>query len=698
MHKKEPIPIRPNLLGDLRAEADGTMLARAFLETADFRTLIETSDRMIVVGRRGTGKSALTLKLSGHWRGSKSTRVVRIIPEEHHVIGTRPLLKHFGDTFSIIRAGCKLAWRYALLMETALSLSSKYRFLGAEGYKKIRRRVDEWKSYGPAVADRFPRLLELSLDTSKTPEQNVGRLPIELDLTHVEKSLASACDDSNTTVVFLIDKLDEGYLPDTVGIGLIDGLVQAAIEIKTRNPRIKPIVFLRDNMFRAVQTNDPDFSRNIEGHILRLHWDVDSLFNFATRRLSVAFESKQDTSAIKVWNTHTHGDLKGKQGFIECLRHTLYRPRDLLSLLNEAYYIGNKSGQDVIVREHIDETARYISQIRLDDLIKEYSAVIPGLKYYVAAFEGQRPELDGADASTIIESVLNRDVDNALALQDFLILSDAISVLRSLYSIGFIGMKNRSTGSFVFCHDGRAPDQDFTSKDKILVHPCYWTALNITNDGLTPSQAEEIFDEYDIQISSETPAIRDVRIKQLIAELSNIPEGNEGSAQFELWCQKAIRICFAKGLRNVELRPNRAAKSRRDIVATNLGEGDAWKRILEDYGTRQVTFEIKNYRDLESDDYYQILNYLSGDYGRLGFFVTRDISMDVLADKDLGWIREMHAKHNIMVVKLTGKWLARLLDKLKNPQKHDAVNRNMHTLLDTYSRLYIDGQRKKKSK
>jgi hypothetical protein len=50
---------RPTILGDLRAEADGQMLRRAFLETADYRTLIETSDRPIVVGRRGTGKSAL---------------------------------------------------------------------------------------------------------------------------------------------------------------------------------------------------------------------------------------------------------------------------------------------------------------------------------------------------------------------------------------------------------------------------------------------------------------------------------------------------------------------------------------------------------------------------------------------------------------------------------------------------------------
>ena len=42
---------RANVLGDLRAEFDQQMLKFAFLETADYKTLIDTTDRPIVVGR-----------------------------------------------------------------------------------------------------------------------------------------------------------------------------------------------------------------------------------------------------------------------------------------------------------------------------------------------------------------------------------------------------------------------------------------------------------------------------------------------------------------------------------------------------------------------------------------------------------------------------------------------------------------------
>lgn len=98
--------IRPNILGDLRAEADHAMLDRAFLETADYRTLIETSDRVLVVGRRGTGKSALTRALKTYWAAANAA-VVSLSPEEHEIIGARPLVEMFGQKFNRVRAGSR---------------------------------------------------------------------------------------------------------------------------------------------------------------------------------------------------------------------------------------------------------------------------------------------------------------------------------------------------------------------------------------------------------------------------------------------------------------------------------------------------------------------------------------------------------------------------------------------------------------
>lgn len=683
--------MRPNLLGDLRAEADQDMLSTAFLETGDYRSLIETSDRIVIVGRRGTGKSALTLRLGAYWKASEDTEVIRITPEEYQIIGIRPLINLFGEHFNLVRAGSRIIWRYALMLEAAIQLSPHYKFSKIAQRTALDSHLKSWRGLPHDTTEKVRIKLQTLLNKDSTPEKRIADLPTSLGLSEVERSLSEVTSQLDVNVVFLIDRLDEGYEPDDVGIGFVDGLIQAAIDVKTRFPSIKPILFMRDNIFRSVQKNDPDYSRNIEGHVLRLHWDDTSLFNFATRRLRLALEVEQEAS-LKVWNKCVTGNLKGKAGFQKCLHLTLYRPRDLLALLNEAFFFAGRDGRAELTIDDLEKTAKTISQNRLDDLKKEYTAVLPGLPEYIGAFHGKDPKHDVDVATDLIQAVLASGSEDPLIQQDFLILSDANAVIRGLYSVGFLGIREPTTGSFIFCHDGRAPDREFTIGDQVLVHPCYWIALNCTETDLDPAQAEEIYDEYDIGVSSETPAIRNTKIKSLISELETIPEGQDGATSYEEWCYKAIRICFAKGLRNVQLKANKQAKSRRDIVATNLGEGDAWRRIYEDYGTRQVTFEVKNYKGLEAADYQQIQSYLAGDYGRLAFVITRDNSVDLYANKDVEWVREIYGAHKVLIIKLTAKYICKLLHKLRYPQKHDDVNNAIHKLLDTYTRLYIAGQ------
>ncbi len=123
------------------------MLSRAFLETADYRTLVETSDRMIVVGRRGTGKSAMALQLRAFLDRDADTAVVTIVPEEHQTIGLRPLAARFGTRFGLIRAGARIAWRYALAMETALALSPVYSFRDRPGYAVLAPHLNPLRAY-----------------------------------------------------------------------------------------------------------------------------------------------------------------------------------------------------------------------------------------------------------------------------------------------------------------------------------------------------------------------------------------------------------------------------------------------------------------------------------------------------------------------------------------------------------------------
>ncbi|MBZ5718369.1 ATP-binding protein, partial [Haemophilus influenzae] len=84
-----------------------------------------------------------------------------------------------------------------------------------------------------------------------------------------------------------------------------------------------------------------------------------------------------------------------------------------------------------------------------------------------------------------------------------------------------------------------------------------------------------------------------------------------------------------------------------------------WNRILTDYGSRQVIFEIKNYKDLGATEYRQVNSYLYKHYGRLAFIINRDHTENLEKHKELMWVKELYDNNDKLVIKLPSKFLER---------------------------------------
>lgn len=111
--------------------------------------------------------------------------------------------------------------------------------------------------------------------------------------------------------------------------------------------------------------------------------------------------------------------------------------------------------------------------------------------------------------------------------------------------------------------------------------------------------------------------------------------------------------------------------------------------MLQDYKVRNVVFDAKNFQELGGDEYRQLQSYLCGSYGKLGFIINRDGDETLSSGKDLDWTKEMHTSHGALVIKLPAKFLCKLLHKLRSPEKHDAIDRQMWNLLSTYETNYL---------
>lgn len=675
-------------LGDVRAENDQKMLERAFFASPDYRTLIESDQKLIVVGRRGTGKSALFLKLSENLSKQPKHQVVKIAPDEHEVLALREASKRLSDDFRISRALIKLAFKFAALVKLVAALEKRFKFKNAEDSVYLTEILKGFDSPTYSALDICRNLFKIIHRDSKSSGPVEALLDV-VNLSRLERAAASALKATNSTAAILVDRVDEGYEPDDLGTAVVDGIAHAIIEIQDKVENCRSILFLRDNIYRALAKSDPDFSRNIEQSVLRLHWDEEALFAFICDRLRIAFDLSAEKS-LRIWDAVTVNGLKGKDGFRLCLRLTLYRPRDLLLLMNEAFRRAGRIESRQISEKEISGSAKSISESRLADLDKEYGKHFPGLDILISRFNNAKPEWTISDIDRLLAPLFTDEELPGPVIQHFRILSDAKSIVRDLFSIGFLGLSDSATGNFVFCHDGRSPEKQFSDDLRVLVHPCYWMALNFSVDGLSEDQAAAIYDEYDVVVVSETPELRVQKIGQMERALSEIEEGRDDCAPFENWCFEACRMAFAGTLTNFELRPNKSSLQRRDIVATNLGDSFFWKRIKEDYGSRQIIFEVKNYRDLSADDFRQVLSYTGHEYGKFAILISRGDDLNLRKEKELRWIRELRNQHGCVVLLVNGKFLCKILHRLRSVQRFDAAEKQMNSLLDQYIRVYFN--------
>ncbi|MGX6573574.1 P-loop ATPase, Sll1717 family [Klebsiella quasipneumoniae] len=691
--------IRASMLGEQTAENDSQLLLNNFIETPEYRSVIETKDSTVVVGRRGTGKSAMFAKLANEWGAQKATNIIAIAPEDYQTIGFRGLFKNFEVKYSYVRSVAKMLWKYGLLMEMLTHLSKSFKTKDKiRDDPIVQNHIKKWSVSNKDFFNRLSTVTSAYLKGSEDVEIKIGGLHNFLEIDDLEDALDNLLKNSPVRFCILIDRMDEGYENDEGGAAIVSGAISVSSEFNKRHDHIRAVMFQRDNILRSVQKFDPDYTRNIEGEVITIHWDTYQLQNLVTKRLNSAFNLNLE-NAQKIWDRCTADEgygreLRGLDGFKKCLQFTLFRPRDLLSLLNQAFYNAAREERKTIILTDLEKTAKIISGTRLDDLKKEYSSIIPSLSVAVSLFENGNPELNYNEALEILDNMPNALITqnaNPTAVQDYALLrSDGL--IRSLYSVGFAGTHDEHSNTFTFCHDGRQPDREFKKNDRILIHPCYWIALNLSKNALAPDEAQQINDEYEIRVTSVSPQLRAQRIGSLISEVGNIEPGREHSSDFEEWVLTAVKTVFAGHLSNVEKKVNGDAIQRRDIVGTNTGKSDAWARIEKDYRVRQVVFEVKNYASVGRDEYRQMSSYLPSMYGRLGFIVTRDNEEALRAGPELDWVREIYSTDDKLIIRLSYKFFTRLLSKLRNPEKHDAVDNALNAILDMYERSYLSLQ------
>lgn len=373
-------------LGASAAENEFQNISEYYVETDAFRRALRGEVR-VVLGRKGSGKSALFAHLRNVLRRNRQNIVIDLKPESYK------LIKFKEDIFGLLTEGAldhliTAFWEYVLLLEVAHKLLEKDRVVHTrdpsiyEPYRDLSELydADEFVSEGD-FSERMSQLISRIQDdfrsrfgskvTSLTQAQ-VTELLYKHDIRELRENICEYLKIKDQ-VWLIIDNVDKGW--QTHGIKRTDLIIIRTLlestrkierEFNSRDIFCKSIVCLRNDVYELLVGETPD--RGKETKVL-LDWtDADSLRELLRRRLIVN-DLSSDTDFMQVWRSIAATHVDGEESCQFLIDRSLMRPRELIDCLNHCRGFAINRGHNKIEEEDFRDGIKVHSR----DLIQEIS-------------------------------------------------------------------------------------------------------------------------------------------------------------------------------------------------------------------------------------------------------------------------------------------------------------------------------------
>ena len=437
--------------GDPAAENEATQLDSYFLETEQFRLTL-TGDLNIILGRKGSGKTALFLQARNKVRADKSNIVVDLAPEGFQLIKLRELildqLSH-GTRKEFIAA----YWEYIIWLEIAYKLLEKdeqrvrrdSRIL--EAYERLKaiyeERVDSSGDFALRLSDLTSRIVDKYLNAVHG-DQPIGAISSRTLQIIYGSEIRTVRDEVlrylklKGIVCLLFDNLDRFWTP--TGFAEIDtliiiGLVECLQDIRRRFARSKIdfqwAIFLRSDVFEFVVHGMADYGKLATASI---EWtDREMLLQMFERRILHGFRDKQPRFKT-VWEEVSVPTIDGKPTLDFLLDASLMRPRYLIRLFETARRRAVTFGREKIGESDYKNGVEELAFQVLEDFDRELTDIVPDAKNLL--FELSL--LGGCTSLSKLRQIIQRKVGKPALVEpviDILIWAGCIGVLTQLGTV-----------------------------------------------------------------------------------------------------------------------------------------------------------------------------------------------------------------------------------------------------------------------
>ncbi len=462
-------------------------LEKYFVEFPGYEDILKGGKRYII-GRKGTGKSAILQKLRLQAEADPTSFAMDISLRDFPLTD----FKAMGDRGLQDKSKYVSAWKFLLLTELANLVMQDNSAEDTGGLEQLKK----------CLVDNFPEGISMA-DTISRLKQNENKITLACSILAGEHAAVSATETTaqvhynkavkvleglfkgihtESTFIILIDELDEGYQGKNTNLNMVIlSLLRAVEEIsnfsKRSGIRCLPVLALRSDIFDSLEDNDLN---KLDDYVLRLNWTTNekdpwSMKQIAEKRIAATVREKYpDVPVENYWNlvADERATERGLWQYMCML--TFSRPRDIIKLLKTctARAKGAKLTLNNVKDAEIDYSAWFYREFR--DEVQSFMSCWRGALNCITEVAEGRAELktllerfeENEEVSSWCRDNKKAPIDVAKTLFDYSVIGCITAKGRWIFkykddSLGFMPSYPRYCVHYGFCRKLRLPTRTY---------------------------------------------------------------------------------------------------------------------------------------------------------------------------------------------------------------------------------------------
>lgn len=500
-----PLDLAQMNFGAPAAERDIAVgLTDYFYESEAYNRLSKRS-KTIVLGNRGTGKSAI-FKILGDRAKRAGAIVLELNPENYSYEMLSSILKSEREGSWAKHGAFTSAWKYLILvrvMQELVATGPKLKTgASARIYEYLRDHHKGQQDNPIAVLISYLKRIEgfkigpVEASLKTTELAKLYRLQeIEPLLQDIKDLL------QKRSVIVLVDELDKGWDNSEDAKAFVSGLFQAAVWLNELSERLTVYISLRQELYDSIPALYDD-TQKYRDLIETIRWDEPSLLAVAARRIKHSYPSLNELPDELVWNEIFAETLKYRKAksFNYLVDRTLYRPRELIQFCSDVVTDAKPNNAVPIDYGVVSRIELEYSSARQKDISSEYRFQYPGLESVFEVFRGRVYLFERTELELLCLQICTGDVKTD-ATASWVLAQDQDYLIDVLWRVGFLraravgGLKasRRSGSSYVGPH--QVSTLNLRTVSYFQVHPMFRAALGMREPKKDPSHQNEAIHE-----------------------------------------------------------------------------------------------------------------------------------------------------------------------------------------------------------